>query len=228
MAFVDVDVTPSPGWLDRLLGHFADERVAAVAPRVMAAPASGAIARYELDHSPLDLGAQPARVAPGTRVSYVPAAALVARTAIIREVGGFDERLRTGEDVDLVWRLVGAGHRVRYEPAVVVTHDPRATWRAWAAQRIGYGASAAPLARRHPGAVAPVRVSGWTVAVWGLLAGRPMARSHWPWPSAPRSRWCASCPTCPPRPRSDWPWAATPWPAASSPTPLGGSGGPSC
>jgi hypothetical protein len=37
-----------------------------------------------------------------------------------------------------------------------------------------YGASAAPLARRHPGALAPVRTSGWSALCWALTAaGRP-------------------------------------------------------
>lgn len=173
VAFVDTDVTVTDGWLDGLLGHFADDRVAAVAPRVASARGPGAVARYEAAHSPLDLGPEPARVAPGTRVGYVPGAALVARTDAVRAVGGFDPALRTGEDVDLVWRLIAAGHRVRYEPGVVVHHAPRPTWSGLVRQRIAYGSSAALLARRHPGTLAPVRMSGWTALAWALLlAGR--------------------------------------------------------
>ena len=39
---------------------------------------------------------------------------------------GFDASLRVGEDVDLVWRLVAAGHRVRYDPtsSPVTTYAP--------------------------------------------------------------------------------------------------------
>jgi hypothetical protein len=105
----------------------------------------------------------------------VPAAALLVRTDALRQIGGFDRSLRVGEDVDAVWRLVEAGWRCRYEPASVVHHSPRASWRALISQRIGYGSAAAPLARRHKGALAPVRVSGWSGGVWGLLAaGRPL------------------------------------------------------
>ena len=53
-----------------------------------------------------------------TRVAYVPTAALLVRRAALGD--GFDESLRNGEDVDLVWRLIEAGWRVRYEPAVQV------------------------------------------------------------------------------------------------------------
>ena len=109
-------------------------------------------------------------------MSYVPAAAIVCRTAALRGVGGFAEELRWGEDVDLVWRLVEAGWRCRYEPAVVVTHRARPAVGAWLRQQYEYGTSAAPLARRHPGALAPLRISGWTLAAWGLVAlRRPFA-----------------------------------------------------
>lgn len=166
VAFVDADVAVSDGWLDSLLPHFDDERVALVAPRVSSDPGTTAIARYEMGHSPLDLGTEPARVRAGSRVSYVPAAAIVCRVEALRQVGGFDDQLRLGEDVDLVWRLDDAGWSVRYEPASTVSHAPRPDWHAWAMQRIGYGSSAAPLARRHPRALAPLRMNGWSLATW--------------------------------------------------------------
>ncbi len=172
VAFVDCDVVLPDGWLAPLLAHFADDRVALVAPRVEGAPGASWLARYEQRHSPLDLGGEPARVVAGTRVSYVPAAALLCRTAALREVGGFDSELRLGEDVDLVWRLAAAGHRCRYEPAAVVQHQPRGSFSALLRQRFGYGRSAAPLAARHPGALAPVRMSGWSALSWLLLATR--------------------------------------------------------
>ncbi|MFZ9628929.1 MAG: mycofactocin biosynthesis glycosyltransferase MftF [Ilumatobacteraceae bacterium] len=175
VAFVDTDVVlpdDTATWLAPLLAHFDDPRVAMVAPRVASLPGDSRLAGYEQRHSPLDLGAEPARVAPGTRVSYVPAAVLVCRADIVRDLGGFDEGMRLGEDVDLVWRAVGAGHRVRYEPGVVVHHRPRAHWGDLWRQRAGYGRSAAPLSARHHAAVAPLRTSGWSLAVCALAACR--------------------------------------------------------
>jgi mycofactocin system glycosyltransferase len=175
VAFVDADVELADGWLEPLLPHFADPTVGLVAPRVCSPGTATVLERYEGDCSPLDLGAEPARIRAGSRVSYVPAAAIVCRVEAVKEVGGFDESMRFGEDVDLVWRLDAAGWRCRYEPSSQVRHDPRPTWRDWARQRIGYGSSAAPLARRHPGALAPLRMSGWSVATWLLAAlGRPL------------------------------------------------------
>ena len=172
VAFVDTDVQLTQGWLAPLLAHFADERVALVAPRVAGASGAGWLARYEQRHSPLDLGTEPARISAGTRVSYVPAATMVWRTAVVRELGGFDEAMRLGEDVDLVWRARAAGYRCRYEPTSVVYHQPRASFTALLGQRFGYGRSAASLARRHRGALAPVRMSGWSALSWLLLVAR--------------------------------------------------------
>jgi hypothetical protein len=128
VAFLDADTVAPPDWIERLGGHFDDPRVAAVAPRV-----SGKL---------LDMG-------PGRNVPYVPSAALIVRT----ELAHFDEALRYGEDVDLVWRLLDAGWRVRYEPDVVVAHDERHRVR----RRFRYGTSAAPLRARHPDRMRHVR-----------------------------------------------------------------------
>jgi mycofactocin system glycosyltransferase len=175
LAFVDSDCRPSPGWLPALLAHLGDDRVAVVAPRVRSASGPGRRARYERSRSPLDLGPRPGRVAPLTRVAYVPAAALVVRADAFCGLGGFDEALRWGEDVDLVWRAVEAGHVVRYEPASSVEHDPRGNWPGWLRQRVDYGASAAPLDRRHPGVVAPAVMSPWSAAAWtAAVAGHPV------------------------------------------------------
>lgn len=165
VAFVDADVqllddVGIGSWLDALIPHFDDPRVGLVAPRV-----TGEVG------SPLDLGDRPARIRSGTRVSYVPAAAIVVRTSALDEVGGFDERLRFGEDVDLVWRLDQAGWRCRYEPMSAVWHAPRSTMTDRLRQHAGYGTSAAPLALRHPGQLSPVHSNGWTAAAWAALIG---------------------------------------------------------
>ncbi len=170
VAFLDSDCVAPPGWVGELAGHFDDARVAAVAPRV-------------LDPA-LDMGTSPAGVAPGGRVPYVPSAALIVRRAAL---GGFDEALRYGEDVDLVWRLHDRGWRIRYDPRVAVAHARPRRARAGGAtsarlaaaldpdllvRRFRYGTSAAPLAKRHPGRLAPFVLAPVPTAVLVLLAAR--------------------------------------------------------
>ena len=176
VAFVDSDCVPGPGWIDALAGHFADPMVAAVAPRITATEST--VVGFGM--AGLDLGGDPARVAPRTRLSYVPTAALVARRrallAVARPSGVFDPALRVGEDVDLVWRLHEGGWRIRYDPTVRVGHHEPATWPALLARRMSYGTSAAPLALRHPDSIPPLVVDPWpALTVAALLSRRPIA-----------------------------------------------------
>ena len=171
VAFLDSDVAPRRGWLEALLGHFCDPTVALVAPRIVGlAHSENVVARYEAVHSSLDLGQREAPVLPHSTVSYVPSAAIICRRSAIRDVGGFDETMRSGEDVDLCWRLIETGARLRYEPIALVAHDHRTELRDWLARKAFYGGSAAPLSVRHPDKTAPVVISGWALTAWILMA----------------------------------------------------------
>jgi mycofactocin system glycosyltransferase len=175
VAFVDSDCLPPAGWLAALAGHFADPLVAAVAPRVRGSVSGrtgrAAVARAR---SPLDLGDHEARVRPGSRVPYVPTAALVVRRAAL-PAPPFDAGLRYGEDVDLVWRLHDAGWTVRYDPRTVVQHTEPERWRDRLVRRYRYGTSAGPLAVRHGARVTPLVASPVVLLAWSLLAsGRPV------------------------------------------------------
>ncbi|HXS87052.1 MAG TPA: mycofactocin biosynthesis glycosyltransferase MftF [Mycobacterium sp.] len=171
VAFLDSDVVPRRGWLEALLGHFCDPTVALVAPRIVGlAHTDHLVGRYEAIRSSLDLGQREAPVLPYTTVSYVPSAAIICRTAALRDIDGFDETLRSGEDVDLCWRLVEAGARLRYEPIAQVAHEHRTELRDWVKRKAFYGGSAAPLSVRHPDKIAPLMISGWALTAWILMA----------------------------------------------------------
>ncbi len=174
VAFLDSDCVAGPDWIRGLAGHFADPMVGAVAPRVRPVTGNSGAGRYLAARAPLDMGPLEARVAPLTRLSYVPTAALLVRVGAL-PAGGFDPGLRYGEDVDLIWRMIGGGWRVRYDPAGEVHHAEPGRWSTVLARRFRYGNSAAPLARRHPGLVPPLILQAWpAAAVAALLAGRPV------------------------------------------------------
>jgi mycofactocin system glycosyltransferase len=154
VAFLDSDCVVPPGWLEQLRGHLEDPTVVAAAPRIVGGP-----------RSPLDLGPRPAIVRPGGEVSYVPTAALLLRREGLR----FDEALRYGEDVDLVWRLDGT---VRYDPSVVIEHTEPRSLTDRLIRRFHYGTSAAPLSQRHPDRLAHLVLPPWPTAVLALLLAR--------------------------------------------------------
>ncbi|WP_153506590.1 glycosyltransferase, partial [Cumulibacter manganitolerans] len=146
VAFADADLVAAPGWIGELLAYAGD--AVAIAPRITGTAGTGLAARFEHAVCALDRGAQPGFVHPSGALSYVPSAALLVDRAAFLAAGGFDESMRVGEDVDLVWRVAGEG--VYYEPSVVVGHRPRPALRSAVRRRAAYGASAAALAARHP------------------------------------------------------------------------------
>jgi mycofactocin system glycosyltransferase len=167
VVFVDSDCVVDADELLAVAGHLADPCVGAAAPRVTEGR----------EDSPLDLGPHEAQVRSGSPVPYVPTTTLVVRRRALDEVGSFDESLRYGEDVDLVWRLVAADWCVRYDPSVVVGHAAPRTLSARLTRRYRYGTSAGPLARRHGAAMSGPALSGLIAPLRvGTLrgAGMPM------------------------------------------------------
>ncbi len=177
VAFVDSDVQVHAEALLRLTRHFADPSVVLVGPRVVGhsrAPRPRWFERYETRASSLTLGTRGGVVRPGAAVAWLPSACLVARVEPLGE--GFDDRLRVGEDVDLVWRLSDAGHRVRYDPAVEARHDTRGSVRDWLGRKAYYGTGSATLATRHGDYVAPAVLSpAYALAAAAILVRRPWA-----------------------------------------------------
>ncbi len=178
LLFLDDDITFGSTELVEVLASllpwFDLDDVGAVAPRVRTSSSGSVLGEYEADRGVFDLGPAAARVAPGTRVSYVPTALLAVRRSVFEAVGGFDaDRLR-GEDVDLVWRIIDAGWIVRYEPSVEIEHPVRPTLGSWLRQRHRYGRSTSELGAAYPEHVAALEISPWSAAAWLLvLSGGP-------------------------------------------------------
>lgn len=182
VAFVDSDVTVDAARLLDLARHCADPRVALVGPQVVGRVRSVRprwFERYDAAASSLDLGSTGGVVRPGAATGWLPSACLVGRTELLTGdpdgggIGGFEDGWRVAEDVDLVWRLVDAGHVVRYDPAVRADHDVRGTVRAWLGRKFFYGTGGADLARRHGAKVAPAVLSPVMVlSGWALLQRR--------------------------------------------------------
>jgi GT2 family glycosyltransferase len=154
VAFVDDDVVIDAHWLDAVVSGFTDDDIGAVTGYVLPAeletPAqvwteryggfgkgcrrirfeAGGYAVIEPD------GSRSAPATPGTLYPYLPGtygsgANMAFRTGVLRDLGGFDPVLgsgravRAGEDIDVLLRLVLAGHSLVYEPAAIVWHTHR-------------------------------------------------------------------------------------------------------
>jgi hypothetical protein len=119
LAFVDADHELAVGWVTAAQELLADPRVIACgAPYTCPAPGTWVQSAYDL------LRPKPAGL---QDVEWLGSGNLVVRRAAFLGVEGFDESLRTCEDVDLCRRLRGTGSRLVAHPDMRSTHygDPR-------------------------------------------------------------------------------------------------------
>lgn len=157
VAFVDSDCVALPEWLEQHMSMLAERGVLGAAGRVIPLRVQGWLGRYEASESSLDRGSAAFDVHPSGPVPWVPACDLVVDRDAFLALGGFDERRRVGEDVDLCARLVEQG-RLRYSGTAGVAHDHRTALRPFLERRFAYGTSEVPLAVAHPAFRRRVRV----------------------------------------------------------------------
>jgi len=143
IGLINNDARPDAGWITAAVDVLeAHPSVASVASKVLDWEGTtidyvdGSLAWFGMGYK-REVG----RPATGTHdetadVLFATGAAMFVRTAVWREVGGFDDRyFMFYEDVDLGWRLNLAGHRVRYVPASVAYHRHHASMRGYGSWR---------------------------------------------------------------------------------------------
>lgn len=154
-AFLDDDAYPAPGWIDRALERLADPTVAAVGGPGVTPPGSSLPERlggafYE---SPLGSGSLRYRFVPVGEVREIddfPAYNFFVRSDALRAVGGWASRFYGGEDTKLCLALLEAGHRMVYDPEVVVNHFRRPVFRSHMRQVRNVGRHRGYFVRVHP------------------------------------------------------------------------------
>jgi GT2 family glycosyltransferase len=145
VAFVDNDVVVEDGWLERLIACLDETGAAAVGPltcegeplgeRVHFAGGEVKIVEETENGQPVrrvrDKMFHAQRRLESVRdevhrqeVTLLEMHAMVARRAVIAEVGGFDELLSTRYHLDLCLRIAQAGHTMWFEPEAVVHYVP--------------------------------------------------------------------------------------------------------
>jgi mycofactocin system glycosyltransferase len=151
IAFLDDDCLAHRGWLRTLIPCFQYPDVAAAGGRVEPAGLDRPLDRYEQFQSPLMMGQRQRKVRKGSSLSYLATCNLLVRKDSFTAAGGFDPRLRVGEDVDLCWRLLEKEKHIYYIPGGAVHHYHRSGLLPFLKRRYDYGQSEAILQSRHPG-----------------------------------------------------------------------------
>lgn len=150
IAFIDSDCLADPGWLEDLIPYFQDPRLVLVGGRVEGFFQESRMDRYEAVCSALDMGPRPIMGQGEHSPFYVPTCNLLVRKEALNRQGGLDADLRVGEDVDLCWKLMAAGHHLAYVPKGFVRHKHRNRFMAGYRRRFDYGTSEALLYERYP------------------------------------------------------------------------------
>jgi GT2 family glycosyltransferase len=133
------DTEVEPGWAEAALAHFAEPRIAAVAPLVLRWGGAGAASAIDSAGDRYFRGGVagkrghgealgPAYLRP-CRVFGASASSAFYRRDLVRRVGAFPEHFGAYfEDVDLSFRLHQAGGEVVFEPASRVRHRVSASY----------------------------------------------------------------------------------------------------
>ncbi len=180
IAFMDSDCIAKPQWLRDLVPYFQDPRVALVGGFVDAYYRKKRMDRYEQACSALNMGPQTAMGRGENCVFYVPTCNMLVRKDVYAQAGGLDDRLRVGEDVDLCWRLMAAGHHLLYIPKGAVAHKHRNSLLPGLLRRFDYGTSEAVLYARFPKVTKqfPWQPTGFAMILAGAAA---LATQSWLW-----------------------------------------------
>lgn len=71
------------------------------------------------------------------------------KSALFR-IGGFDEMLITGEDVDLSWKLELGNYNIQFDKNFIVYHQYRSTIKEFIKEQVNYGVGRTLLINRYP------------------------------------------------------------------------------
>lgn len=175
VAFCDADDVVHPGWVQSWFGALAEADVA------------GGL----FDNSSLNDVAAPLPAVfkpPPTRTQYgfldaTGSGNMAVRRYAFDQVGGFDEALRVGEDVDLCWRLQLAGYRFALGEGVISRREPRRLW-ALFRRSMDYGRCGPALYEKFRGAGLCAEPLGALRSWLYLIASMPKLfdpkfRRHW-------------------------------------------------
>ena len=120
--FVDADCVCEPGALDRLMPHMDDPRVAAVSGsygNMVPESLLACLIHEEIIDRHLRMS---------NRVDFLATFNVIYRRAVLEAVNGFDERFLKGQDAELSWRVMEAGHLLGFELQSRVKHYHATRW----------------------------------------------------------------------------------------------------
>jgi O-antigen biosynthesis protein len=170
IAYLDADAACDPDWPYHLALSFEGGVDATGGPN-LPVPNAG-FAERVVAHSP---GGPMQVLITDDRAEHVVGANMAFRRTTLRDLGGFDVAYTSaGDDVDICWRLLDAGHEIGFAHAAQVWHHRRDSLGRYLRQQRGYGRSERMVSGRHQERFNRLGQAQWA----GFLYSSP--RLHWP------------------------------------------------
>ncbi len=183
LGFIDADAKIEKEWLNKLLPHMTDPKVAGV---------SGGIETWNIENAwarsiGYDMKNRYARIEKyAIRIATMN---LLLKKHMIEEAGGFDENLPSQYDTDLGFRITSLGYKIKYEPTAKCYHFNRTTIRAFFRQQLQYGKNTLRLYFKHVDLARGDSITDFgmniqpilflTIAVLSFLGLFPLLRTLW-------------------------------------------------
>lgn len=136
LAFIDADAIVEEAWIPRALECAVRAPVRSITGGSVLSlfnaqdPFQKAAANF-IRHKP--------RYGPDRELLDLPGGNLVLSSALFHDLGGFDERLRTGEDTDFVYRARKAGAQFAFDEKLIIYHQVPGSAREMFRSHFSYG-----------------------------------------------------------------------------------------
>lgn len=181
LAFVDADAYPVKGWLKQAVRHFENPEIGAVGGPNVTPPEDSFSQKVSGDVLASFVGAGPISIRhtekPARFIDALPSVNLIVRRKLFMDIGGYDEKLTTGEDLQLCFDVIKKGKKIFYDPGIKVFHHRRHMWMPHLYQMFTYGRGAAFVAKEKftPAVFLKAIPALWILfLVFGLAAGAIM------------------------------------------------------
>lgn len=145
--FLDSDCVPPPNWVAAMADAIDGERFQGVMG-TLAAANDGVVPRLvqiEVEDRYRGMAAAP------DGVDFIAAPSCGFLREVFLRLGGFDERLRQAEDVEMAYRFTEAGHRIGFVDSAPVAHAHQTTWSEFTCTKYRRAVGRLRVFALHPG-----------------------------------------------------------------------------
>ena len=178
IAFTDSDCVVSKNWLSTLVKNFNDPSIAGVGGSNLTPPDDSLLSQCigALFESLLgSAGARnTAKYKTVREVNHNPPSNSAVRKHVLKEIGGFGDEFRYGEDVVLDAKIKRKGYKLIYNPDLIVCHPRVKTMRGFFKQLFRYGRGRAYSFIRYPESI-PITYFLVTIFALGTIFSIPLA-----------------------------------------------------